>query len=188
MTALPRVGTSPEAFLAMERDAVDKHMLWNGEVFVMAGATPEHNFLLANVIADLHRLTRRGPCRVGASDLKVYVPQREGFVYPDASVVCGELAFYPGTRDVITNPTVLLEVLSEGTERFDRGDKASGYRGIVSLRHHVLVSQTERCVEVFTRHAEGGWLLREYRGVEEAALEALDGALRLEEVYLKVLP
>lgn len=162
-------------------------MLWGGEVFAMAGATPEHNFLVANVIAELQRLTRSGPCRVGASDLKVYVPQRVGFVYPDASVVCGALEFYASTRDVITNPTVLVEVLSEGTERFDRGDKASGYRGLASLRHYVLVSQTERFVEVYSRHAERAWLLREYRGAEEAALESLGGALRLDEVYRKVL-
>jgi Uma2 family endonuclease len=187
MTALPRERISPEDFLAMERDAVEKHMLWDGAVSAMAGATPAHNFLVANAIAELHRLTRRGPCRVGASDLKVYVPQREGFVYPDASVVCGALSFYPGTRDVITNPTVLLEVLSDSTERLDRGDKASGYRAIASLRHHLIVSQTERRVEVFTRHGEDAWLLREYRGADEAVLEALDGALRLDELYLKVL-
>ena len=178
---------SADEYLARERDADEKSILWDGEVYAMAGALPEHNFIVANALAELRRLTRRGPCRVAASDLKVHVPLREGFVYPDASVVCGALEFYGRTRDVITNPTLLLEVLSEGTERFDRGDKASGYRALPSLRHHVLVSQVERHVEVFTRQPGDAWILREYRGADEAAVEALDGALLLDELYLKVL-
>lgn len=156
----------------MEREAAEKRVLWDGEVYAMAGALPRHNAIVANVLGELRALTRRGPCQTYASDLKVYVPLREGFVYPDASVVCDPLTYYGDTRDVITNPTVLLEVLSDSTERFDRGDKASGYRAIASLRHHLIVSQTERRVEVFTRHGEDAWLLREYRGADEAVLEA----------------
>jgi len=178
---------SADEYLAREAGAEEKSILWDGEVNAMAGALPEHNFIVANALAELHQLTRRGPCRVAASDLKVYVPLRDGFVYPDASVVCGALEFYGRTRDVIANPTLLLEVLSESTESFDRGEKASGYRAIPSLQHHVLVSQTERHVEVFTRQTGGGWLLREYRGSEEAPIDALGGALRLDELYLKVI-
>lgn len=187
MTAIPRPRMSADEYLAREREAAEKSILWDGEVYAMAGALPDHNFIVANAIVELHRLTRRGPCRVGASDLKVYVPLREGFVYPDASVVCGEIQYYGRTRDVITNPTLLLEVLSEGTESFDRGEKASGYRALASLKHHVLVSQTARHVEVYTRHPGDAWLLREYRGSDEADIEALGGALRLDEIYLKVL-
>jgi Uma2 family endonuclease len=186
MTAISKARVSAEEYLARELDAAEKSILWDGEIFAMAGALPEHNFIVANALAELHRLTRRGPCRVAASDLKVYVPQRAGFVYPDASVVCGALEFYGRSRDVVTNPAVILEVLSEGTEAFDRGDKASGYRALPSLRHHVLVSQVERRVEVFTRHSDEAWVLREYRGADEAALDALDGVLRLDELYLKV--
>lgn len=187
MTAISRPRMSADEYLAREAGAPEKSILWDGEVYAMAGALPEHNFIVANALAELHRLTRKGPCRVAASDLKVYVPMREGFVYPDASVVCGALEFYGRTRDVITNPTLLLEVLSEGTESFDRGDKASGYRAIASLQHHVLVSQTERHVEVFTRQANGGWLLQEYRAADEAPVDVLGGALRLDELYLKVI-
>ena len=186
MTALPRPRVTPDEYLAREQAATDKHILWDGEIFAMVGALPEHNAIVANALAELSALTRRGPCRVFASDLKVHVPLREGFVYPDASVVCGPLEFYGRTREVITNPAVLLEVLSEGTERFDRGDKASGYRALPSLRHHVLVSQTERHVEVYTRHGDEGWLLREYRGADVAAVDALGGGLRLDEIYFKV--
>jgi len=187
MTAISRLRMSADEYLVREAGAEEKSILWDGELYAMAGALPEHNFIVANALAELHQLTRRGPCRVAASDLKVYVPLRDGFVYPDASVVCGALEFFGRSRDVITNPILLLEVLSEGTESFDRGEKASGYRAIPSLQHHVLVSQTERHVEVFTRQTAGGWLLREYRGSEEAPIDALAGALRLDELYLKVI-
>ena len=136
----------------------------------------------------LRRVTRRGPCRVFSSDLKVYVPLRGGFVYPDASVTCAPLAFYGDSRDVITNPTVLVEVLSEGTEAFDRGDKALGYRALPSLRDLLFVSQTARVVEHYARQGDGSWLLREYVGAAEVSLPTLGGTLSLGEVYLKVLP
>lgn len=186
VTAVPRASVSPETYLAMERASAEKHVLWDGEVYAMAGATPTHNAIVTNVLAELRAMTRQGPCRAFASDLKVYVPLRKGFVYPDATVVCGELAFYGDTRDVITNPTVLVEVLSEGTEAFDRGEKAKGYRAIPTLRDLVFVSQDERSVEHYTRGDDGAWVLREYRGNDVVPMPTLGGALRLDEVYLKV--
>lgn len=187
MTAAARLRMDADSYLAMERGSREKHVLWDGEVYAMAGASPAHNALVANVLGELRSLTRRGPCQVYASDLKVYVPRKEGFVYPDATVVCGPLEFYGTTRDVITNPTVLVEVLSEGTEAFDRGDKALGYRALPSLRDLLFVSQTDRVIEHYTRQADGSWLLREYDGAAEVPLATLGGVLPLAEVYLKVL-
>lgn len=186
MVAAPRTPVAVDDYLAMERAAAEKHTLWDGEVYAMAGGLPAHNGIVANVLVELGALTRRGPCRVFSPDQKVYVPLRKGFVYPDATVVCDALAFYDGSRDVITNPTVLVEVLSEGTEAFDRGEKAAGYRGIATLRDLLFVSQTERHVEHFARQADGSWVLREYRGEEQAPIATLGGALRLAELYLKV--
>lgn len=186
MVAAPRTRVSIDDYLAMERAASEKHTLWDGEVFAMAGALPDHNAIVANIIAELRRVTRRGPCRVFSSDLKVYVPLRGGFVYPDASVTCGPLALYGDSRDVITNPAVLVEVLSESTEAFDRGEKATGYRGLSSLRDLIFASQTEAYVEHFARQPDGSWLLREYRGDAEVPIATLGGALSLAEIYLKV--
>jgi Uma2 family endonuclease len=186
MVAAPRVRVRVDEYLAMEREAGEKHVLWDGEVYAMAGALPRHNAIVANVLGELRALTRRGPCQTYASDLKVYVPLREGFVYPDASVVCDPLTYYGDTRDVITNPTVLVEVLSEGTEAFDRGEKATGYRGIPSLRDLLFVSQTEAYVEHYARQDDGSWRLREHRGDDEVPVAALGGAVRLAELYLKV--
>lgn len=186
MVAAPRTRVTIDEYLAMEQASAEKHTLWDGEVYAMAGALPDHNAITANVLAELRSVTRRGPCRVFSSDLKVYVPRREGFVYADASVVCGPLAFYGDTRDVITNPTVLVEVLPESTEAFDRGEKAAGYRGIATLRDLIFVSQVERHVEHFARQPDGSWLLRECRDDDEMPIATLGGALRLAELYLKV--
>lgn len=186
MVAAPRTKLSAEAFLAMERAAAQKHVLWGGEAYAMAGASPAHNAIVANVLAELRALTRRGPCQAFASDLKVHVPLRDGFVYPDATVVCDPLQCYGDSRDVITNPTLIVEVLSEGTEAFDRGEKAMGYRGIPTMRDLLLVSQTERYIEHYARQGDGAWVLREFRGGDEVPLATVGGALRLDEVYLKV--
>jgi len=186
MVAAPRSRVSVDEYLTMESAAAEKHVLWEGEVYAMAGALPRHNAIVTNVLAELRALTRRGPCRVYASDLKVYVPLREGFVYPDASVVCGPLAYYGDTRDVITNPTALVEVLSDSTEAFDRGEKAMGYRGIPSLHDLLFVSQSEAYVEHYARQGDGSWVLREYRGDDEDPIPALGGTMRLAELYLKV--
>jgi len=186
MVAAARTRVTVPEYLAMERASAEKHTLWDGEVFAMAGALPDHNAIVMNIGAELRALARRGGCRVFSPDQKVFVPLRQGFVYPDVTVVCDPLAFFDDTRDVITNPTLLVEVLSESTEAFDRGEKAMGYRGIASLRDLLFVSQTARYVEHFARQPDGAWTLREYRGDASVVLSTLGGALRLAEVYLSV--
>lgn len=150
-----------DAYLAFEREATEKHQYVAGEVFAMAGASPRHNGLVANLVMLIGQSLVGKPCRVFPSDLKVHVPSFELFTYPDASIVCGPLAFYGESTDVVTNPRVLFEVLSESTERYDRGDKAEGYRSISSLTDYVLASQQKAHVEHYARQQDGSWLLRE---------------------------
>ena len=183
MTSAPalRKKVSIEEYLAMEAASDEKHILWDGEVFsvvAMAGGTPDHSTICANVIIALGVALQRSRYRVMTSDQKVWVPARKGFVYPDATVVCGRLELYPDTIDVITNPVLVVEVLSEGTERFDRGEKFEGYRGVASLRHYQMVSSARRSVEHYTRGENGAWILREYG--EGAALRVSEPDLAIE--------
>ncbi len=173
---------SPESYLAGERAGQIKHELWRGEVFAMAGASYVHNRIVANLVAALRDALAGGPCVALPSDMKVHVPSREAFVYPDASIVCGSPELYDAAQDVLTNPAAVFEVLSESTERFDRGDKFVGYRSIPSLRECVLVSQRERLVEHYVRHADGTWVLHEHAGEGAVAL-ACGGMLDLAELY-----
>lgn len=170
----------------MESAATEKHILWDGEVFsveAMSGGTPDHNTISANVIGALGYALRTSRCRVMTSDQKVWVPRKQGFVYPDATVLCGRPALYPGTVDVVTNPVLLVEVLSEGTERFDRGEKFDGYRSIPSLRHYVMVSSLHRLVEHYARTDGDAWLLRVYGESAELRIENPDMTLSVDELY-----
>jgi Uma2 family endonuclease len=123
---------------------------------------------------------------VYTSDAKVRVVETGLSTYPDASVVCGRPERAPDDRNALINPLVLVEVLSDGTEGWDRAGKFRRYRKLASLRHYVLVSQHERCIEVCSRDADGSWALREASDGESAMLDALGGALEVDRVYRNV--
>jgi len=185
-SAAPRPRVSIEAYLAMEAAATEKHILWDGEVFsveAMAAGTIVHNTICANVIAALNASLRGSRCRVVTSDQKVWVPRKEGFVYPDATMLCGRAQAYAGTTDVLTNAALIVEVLSEGTEVFDRGDKFEGYRSIASLRHYVMVSSRHILAEHFARTGDDGWLLRTYGPGDELRVQGPDVVLAVDELY-----
>jgi Uma2 family endonuclease len=152
-----------EEYLAFERDAAEKHIMWDGEVFAMwamAGASPAHNTIATNALVAIGSALRRGPWRAFNSDQKVWVPRKGGIVYPDVTVVCGRLSLHEKSTDVVTNPSLVIEVLSPGTESFDRAEKFAGYRSIETLRHYVMVSSREVLVEQYLRHDDGTWTLR----------------------------
>jgi Uma2 family endonuclease len=177
-----RAPVSPGDYLELERVSETKHELWRGDVFAKVGASFAHNRIVANLLAGLRDALANGTCVALPSDMKVHVPSRDGFVYPDASIVCGGPEFFDTANDVLTNPSAVFEVLSDSTERFDRGAKFVGYRSIPSLRECVLISQHERRVEHYTRREDGTWVLHEIAGAGSVAL-ASGGALELEALY-----
>jgi Uma2 family endonuclease len=146
----------PDEYLAWERAQLVRHEFYRGEVFAMAGGSVRHNALCASVIEVL-RVQLRGRCAVLTSDQRVVAAQRERYVYPDVSVVCGPVILEPGTTDVLANPTILVEVLSETTEQYDRGLKWEGYQRIESLTDYVLVSQSGPRIEHFRRDRTRTW-------------------------------
>ncbi len=176
-------------YLAFERESPEKHAYVRGEIFAMSGASPRHNALVVNLLVSLHQALRGSKCRPFPSDMRTWVPALETFTYPDVSVICGELEFYEGTNDTITNPRVIIEVLSDSTERYDRGEKAEGYRQMPSVTDHLLVSQHKLHVEHYARQADGSWLLREY-GSGAVAIASIGATLAIDDVYrdLPALP
>ncbi len=194
---------TPEKYLALERAAAEKGQLFDGEIFAMAGGTPQHSLIAASTIGELVRLLRGGPCRVYTSDLRVASPPAGLYTYPDVIVVCGEPQYYDAHGDVLLNPKLLVEVLSRSTEAFDRGKKFAGYQQMASLTDYLLVAQDEPRVEHFSRQAaevetkgsanEGGgnharWLLTTATGLEAVLpLPSLDCALALAEIYAGVV-
>jgi Uma2 family endonuclease len=150
-------------YLVWERDQRDRHEFLRGEVFAMAGGSPRHNALIAAVTVELGVALRGGPCRVLSSDQRIAARDGEHYVYADATIVCGRVELATGTTDVLSNPAVVVEVLSKSTETYDRGRKWDGYRRLLSVTDYLLVAQSAPRVEHYRRDANGEW---HYRVVE----------------------
>jgi len=146
-----------DEYLAWERQQPVKHEFFHGEVFAMAGGSMRHNALCGRLIEVLGTQLR-GRCVVLTSDQRVVSMRSERYVYPDVSVVCGPAMAEPGHTDVLVNPAILIEVLSESTEQYDRGLKWDGYQRIESLTDYVLVSQAEARIEHFRRDRNRTWV------------------------------
>ena len=151
MSSLPSYYLSPEEYLATERQAEYKSEYVDGVIYALAGSSKRHNLITGNVIAELNTRLRKSPCEVYPSDMKVRVPDSRKFFYPDVSVVCSESRFADDERDVLLNPILIVEILSESTAAFDRGKKFQSYQQIESLQEYLLVSQDEYVVEYFLR-------------------------------------
>ena len=157
----PPLRMTAAEYLAWEREQPEKHEFHLGEVFAMAGGSPRHNVLASACAAELRTAHRGGPCGVLSSDQQISTTSRKRYVYADAVVVCGPFEHETGASDVLTNPSVVVEVLSSSTESFnteayDRGEKWQAYQRLGSLRDYLLVSQREARVEHYQR-TEGGW-------------------------------
>lgn len=171
-------------FLALERGAATKHEFINGEVHDMAGGTPTHALIGANVTRELGmRLGGRG-CNPYSSDLRIKVEETGLHTYPDVSVVCGELEFADGERDTVTNPVLLVEVLSPSTEAYDRGGKFAHYRRMPSLQAYLLADPFTPRLELFIRAGDGFWRLSTAEGLETTlVIEPLGITLAVAEIY-----
>jgi Uma2 family endonuclease len=174
-------------YLALERESLDKHEYWDGEVFAMAGASFVHNQIVGNLTRVLGNLVLDTPCIVLPSDMKVRVPLRKGgYVYPDVSIVCGKPEHIDERTDVITNPLVVVEVLSGSTELFDRGEKFAGYRSLPSLVDYLLVAQDQVRIEHYARGPDGTWVLRELGPGTRLQCMGLPGEITIDDIYRKV--
>ncbi len=186
MASLPNYYLSPEEYLAAERLAEFKSEYVDGAVYAMSGASVPHNLIVSNLIVALGSQLRGGPCRIFPGDLKVHVPSGKNYFYPDVSVVCGEIEFFDEERDVILNPTIIIEVLSKSTAAFDRGKKFQSYQQIVSLREYLLVSQDEQVIEHYLRQHDDHWLYTRIGHGESIELPGIDCRLSVTDVYNNV--
>jgi Uma2 family endonuclease len=171
-------------YVAREEKSDTKHEWLDGVIYDMSGGTPDHAGLAAAIIGALSSQLRGKRCRVYSADLKVRVLATGLSTYADVSVLCGQLEVDPDDRNAAVNPVVLVEVLSDSTEAYDRGEKFGHYRRIPSLAEYVLVSQHAPKIEVFRRNEAGKWVLAEEAGAGEAApLVSIGCVLSVDEVY-----
>ncbi|HEX2907490.1 MAG TPA: Uma2 family endonuclease [Phototrophicaceae bacterium] len=186
MSALPQTSqTMTEAeYLELERASEFKHEYVGGTVLAMTGASRAHNLISVNVITTLKNQLRGQPCEVYPGDMRVKVEVTRLYTYPDISVVCGGARFADTALDTLVNPTLIIEVLSPSTERYDRGKKFQNYRELESLQEYVLIAQDGARVECYRRQANGIWELRDASGLTaQLELASVGCRLDLAEVY-----
>lgn len=187
MSIQPTSYLTPEEYLALERKAEYKNEYVDGEIVAMTGASRKHNLIVVNIGGELRRQLKGRSCETYSNDMRVRVPSTRLYTYPDVVVVCDEPQFEDDYVDTLLNPTVIIEVLSESTELYDRGKKFSFYRTLESLAEYLLVAQDERRIEQFVRQPDGRWLLSDHRSPEGTVeLASIGCSPDLREVYDKV--
>lgn len=186
MSSQPKTCLTPGEYLAAERRNEHRSEHIDGEMVAMTSASRRHNLITINLGREISLQLRGRPCEAYANDMRVRIPER-GYAYPDVVVVCGEPQLEDDHLDTLLNPTVIIEVLSESTERYYRGRKFGLYRTVESLAEHVLVAQDECRVERYVRQADGRWMLSDHRSPEDTVeLASIGCALALRDVYEKV--
>lgn len=186
--AVPAIkNTSPQEYLELERASKEKHEYFAGKVLAMAGASLAHNDIVANLIREIGMLLKDRPCRILPSDIRVSIPSRESYMYPDAVIVCGKPEMEDDRFDTLKNPVVIFEILSPSTEDHDRGKKFFFYRQIPSFSEYILIDTTRRFVELSRRQDDGSWVF----GVVAdpggyVPVTAIQGRISMDEIYRNV--
>jgi Uma2 family endonuclease len=181
MQTAERLHFSAEEFLAWEETQVEKHEFVAGEVFAMTGARREHVVVSLNIASALKQRLRGSTCKAYIADLKLRVEAADAFFYPDVMVSC-----HPEdnkAKQFISQPTLIVEVLSDSTADYDRGGKFVAYRKLESLQEYLIVDIDARRVECFRRTADNDWLLHDYLGEVDCQLHSLSLSLPLAEIF-----
>jgi Uma2 family endonuclease len=177
---------TPEEYLALERHAEFKSEYIDGRIVAMTGASSSHAFIAGNIHAELRARLRGGPCRAWANDMRVQIQGGRRYAYPDVVAFCGTARFVDGVSDTLTNPVLIVEVLSPTTEAYDRGEKFTHYRAIETLQEYVLVAQDRVMVERLVRHGEF-WMFSAFSDLDqEVELTSVGCTIPLREIYENV--
>lgn len=170
-------------YLASEASSPVKSEYLRGEIYAMSGGTPDHARISAALISKLSNALVGRPCNVYSSDLRVRILETDLATYPDVTVVCGKFESAPDDPHATINPVLLIEVLSDSTEAYDRGAKAAHYRHIPSLREYAFICQKEQKIEIFCRNAQQRWELFEYGPDQVAEFTSVDCKVEVSQVY-----
>ncbi|MFN8458666.1 MAG: Uma2 family endonuclease [Anaerolineae bacterium] len=178
---------TPEEYLALEEKAEYKSEYYNGEIFAMAGGSYNHNIIASNINALLNQFFEAKPCFVFGSDMRLLVKPNGLYTYPDVMVICGQVQFAEGRTDTVTNPLIIVEVLSKSTRDYGRGFKFELYRTMETLQDYILVDQTRIHIEYFHKLEEGRWVLIETNTPDTIlTIQALNLELPINRIYHKV--
>jgi Uma2 family endonuclease len=178
---------TPEEYLTLEEAADYKSEYIDGQIYAMAGGSTNHNRIALNFSTELNFAFKTQEYNVFMSDVRLWIPKRRIYTYPDVMVIAGEPDYYNNRTDTITNPQVIIEILSKSTQGYDRSGKFQAYRTIPSFREYLLLDQTKRYVEHFSKIDAKQWSLREYDEFDEAiAFSSINFEISLTDAYNKV--
>jgi Uma2 family endonuclease len=187
MSTLPKRFFTPEEYLEIERKAEYKSEYYNGEMFARAGARQQHNLIVWNLSREFGAQLRNRPCEAYVADMRVRVSSTGLYTYPDLVVVCAEPQFLDESRDTLLNPNLIVEVLSPTTEAYDRGLKFDHYRSLATVSQYLMVSSDRVHADLYTRQADGKWVLTAADGIEGAVdLASVECRFSLASLYEKV--
>lgn len=177
-----------EEYLEFDANAEGRYEYYDGEVFEMSGGSPEHALLGARISRLLGNKVDAKGCLVYSSDVKIKVPAMPPYRYGDISALCGQPVYEQiGNQRLLVNPSLIVEVLSPSTEKYDREKKFKAYKSIESLREYLLIWQYEKLVTLYTKHNERFWFQSHYEAGETLKLESLDCELSVDGIYLGII-
>jgi Uma2 family endonuclease len=178
---------SPEAYLEMEVQSDARHEFRDGEIIKMTGGMPNHNRITLNIASALHFAFKGKSYEVFVTDQRLWIPEENIYTYPDVMVIQGNLELQEGRKDSIMNPLLILEVLSQSTQSYDRGDKFAAYRTIPCFQEYVLVNQYRQQIEHYVKAGLKKWNFQEYDETDTVVkLVKLDLELAIADIYDKV--
>jgi len=178
---------SPAEYLALEVVSENRNEYIDGQIIPMTGGTPNHNLIAGNFYAALNFALKRQPYRVFVTDQRLWIPQKRIHTYPDVMVVAGSLEFSEGRRDTLTNPLIIVEVLSKSTRSYDIDEKFAAYRTIPSFQEYVLIDQYKIHVEQYFKTEDKKWIFCEYDDENSLlALASVQFQISLLDIYDKV--
>ena len=189
MQAIHPSHTYTEAeYLALECASGIRHEYRRGVIYAMAGASEEHNFVVINSIAHLHRQLRKTSCRVFSNDMRVKIPATQSYTYPDIIIVCGNRQYADDAfLDTLLNPRVIFEALSPSTQEYDRGEKFEMYKMLPSLNDYLIMAEDTVYVQHWTRQTDNTWNATEYTQLDQMIpLTSVHCQLRLADIYKDV--
>ena len=190
MTVQRKQKLTVEEYVELEQSTDTKYEYHNGEVFALAGGSINHSVLCTNISGELRSIikSKKKDCFAFNSEMKLNIEAYKNYLYPDAMVVCGEFKHPENFKDAITNPIIIVEVLSKSTAAYDRGEKFHKYRSIKSFQEYLLISQDKPLVEVYYRKPNTDtWQFNSYKGLEASfQLQSLQIEIEIKELYNKV--
>lgn len=178
---------TPEEYLALEESAIDKSEYHDGEIIPMTGGTTNHNKIALNFCRKFPLTVNGQDYETFINDVRLWIPLTRRYVYPDIMVIQGEPIYQGSNKTIVTNPLVIVEVLSSSTKDYDRGGKFVAYRSIPELREYILIDQYSYHIEQFAKNSDSKWVLTEYDSSEAGlTLESVDFQMPLSEIYERI--